>query len=400
LLGRRAGHASDPGPDNLSEIAGRLFEEENVKGVAMLGEVRGVGGCDCEPLVWHGTYALLTQIVLMACAVQGCSPSLDDGNSVTEDLSLFRHDAGEAIAGEELKHTFIFRNPLREPVSAEGKAAIRQDCGCASVELDRKRLEPGEEARVSVSLRTGGRSGPLEHGAVVVWRTDGGQKLPARFRLSAAVEPAIFVDPPQLRFDRREVSEGVAKEFRFTSELPIDWDTLRFCCPSDYAEVNVMPPDEQGGRCTLRFSIPPEVGSVSTTIRARARVGGDSKRLAGVEVMALAKATAEHPVQLAWKPRIVPVRMDRPGRRATAQFLMWGEHLHGGQNSVDSVQCSGYEVAFSVQPAAADGLLLDLELAPKDQPGPLEPGALEVQLNDAGRVRIPFFVTSLPDVSP
>lgn len=104
-MGRRAGHASDPRLDKLSEIARRLFAEQNVKGVAMSRKVRDV----------LAGLTLPVRLVVLAraeCAVGGNSDSAESsGDRVLEEILSTWKARANSIQTLRIRARFYPRGP-------------------------------------------------------------------------------------------------------------------------------------------------------------------------------------------------------------------------------------------------------------------------------------------------
>jgi hypothetical protein len=214
------------------------------------------------------------------------------------------------------------------------------------------------------------------------------------FRLAGKAEPAIIIDPPSLRFDRREVAQGVAKHFTLSSRLPIDWQTLSVTSSSSCAQLALVPAGPGAGRFSVRFSIPRGEGDVAASLMVAARVRESSPQVPGFMVSATAYAFAEHPVALAWKPELVAIRFNRAKQSGRGQLALWGEDLAGGGGAIESVSCEGYRVEHAARHSAGDVVMVDLTFSG----GPPEPSTSQktLVLRLAGRepIRIPVVLSS------
>lgn len=88
--------------------------------------------------------------------IQG-SPSdeVDDDWSTIEWKTL-KHDFGEIVQGEKVKHVFSFKNVGDKPVKIK---SVNPSCGCTTPDWTRKEIEPGENGIVTVVFDSHARSG-------------------------------------------------------------------------------------------------------------------------------------------------------------------------------------------------------------------------------------------------
>src|SRR5262249_21516967 len=130
----------------------------------------------------------------------------------TEELSF---DAGRVIAGEVLTHTFHMKNSSPEAIAVKQEKDIQLDCGCSAIEPKTRVLQPGDQADVTVTVRTGDlkrKKGPFAHGGKIWWTAESGRRHVTSLLLRGEVLPPFASDPPVLTFTPEEVKSGAAKE--------------------------------------------------------------------------------------------------------------------------------------------------------------------------------------------
>ncbi len=106
------------------------------------------------------------QIFTMLILLTSCGTGADSGQGFTEasvhegggyiEFRNIRHDFGTVRHGEQLVHTFRYRNTGDAPLVIHSASA---DCGCTVPEFDGRPLGPGEEGSLRVVFDTRGFRG-------------------------------------------------------------------------------------------------------------------------------------------------------------------------------------------------------------------------------------------------
>jgi hypothetical protein len=105
-------------------------------------------------------------------------------------------DLGEVAQGQKLTATFQLVNRFRTPIEIQG---VQRGCACASAEVSRRILKPGEETTLTLVWATGAMRGQQEISADVVFvvnETVRAKSVAVRGR----VEPDIHYSPDKLNF--------------------------------------------------------------------------------------------------------------------------------------------------------------------------------------------------------
>jgi uncharacterized protein DUF1573 len=88
---------------------------------------------------------------------------------VTDPLAVVEPavNAGQVYAGQALKHEFTVRNVGKDTLSISD---LRASCGCAAPTIDRRVLQPGESAQITLEINTLSQpAGPIRWTATVCW---------------------------------------------------------------------------------------------------------------------------------------------------------------------------------------------------------------------------------------
>ena len=63
---------------------------------------------------------------------------------------------GEVKAGEEVCHTFYFKNTGENNLLIK---SVKTDCGCTTVNYDKAPVKPGKEGKIEIAFNSRGRNG-------------------------------------------------------------------------------------------------------------------------------------------------------------------------------------------------------------------------------------------------
>ena len=160
-------------------------------------------------------FAALVMSASACLSVLALSGSPADGGLVVESPV---HDFG-TVPPTTLTHEFKLRNASRHPIELLHSL---KSCGCTSVVMPARRLQPGESATARCEVDTRGRRGPFNSRVTVVyWKMDGkasaadGQSLQCSLR--ATVDPVVDVLPDELAF---AIGKSEGKRLTLSSSEP------------------------------------------------------------------------------------------------------------------------------------------------------------------------------------
>lgn len=174
-------------------------------------------------------------------------------------------DFGERAETETVTHVFTIRNAGRRVLTLYG---FRESCGCAVSILSERRLPPGAESRVRVSLSLKGLRGRQRH-TILIESSD--RRTPRLvLALTGLVRTDVAMRPAQVFFGRLppdgEASRDVAVEVEpgrrpvrvLRVEPDVEW--IRADFESDGTEAG-------GGRIQIRILPPLPEGVIHATVR-------------------------------------------------------------------------------------------------------------------------------------
>src|SRR5205085_9102339 len=100
-------------------------------------------------------------------------------------------------------------------------------CSCSTPEFSARHLEPGEQASLTVTWRTGHARGPTRANLQVVFQLADGAVGSKVLGIQANIIPDLYYDPPELVFVR-----GVVKieRVQFTSGRQKDFTIRKVSC--------------------------------------------------------------------------------------------------------------------------------------------------------------------------
>lgn len=155
------------------------------------------------------------------------------------------HDFGNVGQMETLRAEFRLTNHF--PTAVTIKDMIK-GCSCADAEISSERLEPGQEATLTIGWRTGSRRGKTSEVVTVLARPEGTPgSVGIQLRMKAHVEPDVHCDPDEIRFERQQSG---AVTLRFTPGRMAD---VRI--QSVYASVSALQTfvDPTAGTVVVRY---------------------------------------------------------------------------------------------------------------------------------------------------
>lgn len=160
----------------------------------------------------------------------GCGEIQDEpvgaeGNNAADAALDF--DAGDLLRGETARHVFSFTNNATETLTLDPDKDIRKTCGCTRPEIEKLTLQPGETTDVTLLVDTKSKTGSFSESSALVWRDAKGAEHPTKYRLSGRVVSPLVFSPNAVLLETKDLVEGKEFEIRVTSELDIDWSSMR-----------------------------------------------------------------------------------------------------------------------------------------------------------------------------
>lgn len=114
------------------------------------------------------------------------NPSSADGikKSNTPEIQFEKqeHDFGKILQGEQVSHTFKFKNIGNAPLIITN---VEKTCGCTSPEYSKEPVKPGEEGKIVITYDSKGHKGFQNKRLVVKANTNPSESI---LRIKAQVE--------------------------------------------------------------------------------------------------------------------------------------------------------------------------------------------------------------------
>lgn len=318
-----------------------------------------------------------------------------DGSSVTTALNefeAFEHDAGDAIAGTLVSHSFIFLNSSTKELVIDRDDDIAKYCGCTELRVGTRKLAAGGKTSVSVSVDTTGRFGVTQKGGSIVWTAVDGTRRVVQFSLACDVIPAFETVPAAMSFGADDVSQGTVKEIRVSSRLPIDWMTICATTTSTTFEVVDCTGERAGGGLfRIKCLAQPEMEAEQAFARISAELrssDGESRR----RVSAILPLVFRQVIALEARPLLATMHAGADGS-GTTKLLLSGPQLLS--HKVDSVTADGFDIGWSWHAAQRDVGFLTARLRPLSQQPP-QRGELAIECGPGKPLLVPFAFLKVP----
>ncbi len=319
--------------------------------------------CPCGCLGVFGASLCLVVVV-------GCRDQAATLGTLLSDSSVHRWDAGRVTEGDAVSHDFIFRNECGTRIFIANEASdIRENCGCAGVEVDRLQLNPRESARIRMNVNTSGRQGDVDAAAKVTWSTGAGETLTKKesvFVMKLFVQPALVAEPKKISFGEGDVLAGRTKTLRVTSLVDVDWNSLRIETATRHFNGCRVESSESGA--LVHVTCVPEgiqraiTDSVILTASSEMKYGGEVERFRATVPLCFRpdpkKAVSIH-------PSVVAAKIGFERYCAEGKFLAQTEQSLRIGDRVSSVTCDDYEVDYRVTSSSAYATLVEFALVPR-----------------------------------
>jgi hypothetical protein len=143
-------------------------------------------------------------------------------------------DFGEVRRGDEVVHTFTFRNSGDAELLID---RVKSTCGCTGVLLTEKNIPPGAEGTIKATFRSGNFQGRVTKRILLYSNVPGAE--PVRFTIQGMVNPLLTVTPDRLDFESVPVGQvkTITAVLTNQSEKPVTLLRLRTTNGAFRAEV-------------------------------------------------------------------------------------------------------------------------------------------------------------------
>lgn len=290
-----------------------------------------------------GTPARVALGALLALVSLGCEEASVTSPAADSASHQYVHDAGQAIAGDEIRHDFTATNTLDEAISLSSDMPAEKSCTCLDIQSAASSLAPGESTTVSLKIQVRTADKEFSQGAALVWKTASGGQVPMRFTLRGRGVPPVDAEPGRLSFSAEEIAAGTVKEIALRPNVQIDWSSVRADVSTSDFEIISLPTLDNH---TLRVKCLPAdnargnlFGGLTLTAR---REGGaadvQSRTIAHIEL------SGRQAVRLAVQPSVVPVRFDPATGKGTGQVLLTSDIVDLSPPSVPKAEYPGFDV--------------------------------------------------------
>lgn len=161
----------------------------------------------------------LLGIVACALALVGCSNGNRPASSPHLVVAPDSLHLGTACPGEELKGTFTLRNDGHADLHLDN---LEAGCACAGLRLSRDTLPPGEQAKLTVTVRIRKENDVLTL-PVRIFSNDPTAPVTTCTVHAAAGPPVLRTDPVQLDFGEVAVGTAPAQRLRLLTPDATPW---------------------------------------------------------------------------------------------------------------------------------------------------------------------------------
>ncbi len=104
------------------------------------------------------------------------------GNAPSIKFEHMEHDFGKVLQGEQVSHTFKFKNVGDAPLII---SSIEKTCGCTTPDFSNKPIKPGESGKITVTYDSKGHKGFQNKRLIVKANTNPSETI---LRIKAQVE--------------------------------------------------------------------------------------------------------------------------------------------------------------------------------------------------------------------
>lgn len=279
--------------------------------------------------------------------------------------NYYEYDVGKVLSGQVVSHAFVFANTTGELVVLRDEKDIRKDCGCAAVEPEAQKLEPGASTKVNVTVDTRGKTGRFSYGGIIAWSLPSGEKREATFKLQGEAWPALESEPSSLGFSPDEINGRVAKEIKFKASVPMNWAKATVHGYDHDPQIKVVDwkTSEHGAVCKVECHMPDGVETANGSVAVEVPLAKPRPDFSS--------ATVRIPVQgyqiveFTVAPAQILAKVDKADGHASARLLVRGRKLANSKRPISSITCEGYRVDWRMTEPSKDGVaVVNLELIP------------------------------------
>ncbi len=139
-------------------------------------------------------------------AAEALSPSAGEAAARQPKIRFDQpdYDFGEAEAGDEVEHTFVFENVGDDLLTV---TKVRTSCGCTAALVSDEEVSPGKTGEIKATLLTEGFQGDVKK-SLLVESNDPGNEL-VRLTIAGKVLPEVTVEPRYLHWEDVKPGEPV-----------------------------------------------------------------------------------------------------------------------------------------------------------------------------------------------
>lgn len=252
----------------------------------------------------------------------GCEARLNPKVQTDTPGRLSVHNAGTIMSGQTVQHTFSLINntPLRINLADDD---ISRSCGCSAADITPRQLPPQGQAEVTVEFDSSNKVGEIAEVVTTQWRDPTGTVSEFVFGIRAIVKAPLACAPAELSFSREEVAEGRRKTVELTSDIELDWKSLKVRSNHDALQVRCVrskaSPQLLEIGCFPSPTGEPQQSHIVLSVFERGR---ESSHQATLPVF------WHSPAQLRISPKTVALRRQKDDWAAT--FILTGDKLREG----------------------------------------------------------------------
>jgi hypothetical protein len=173
-------------------------------------------------------------------------------------------DFGTIYQGEDVSHTFVFRNTGNAPLKIE---KVRSTCGCAPALPAKQEIAPGEESSIEVTFRAGLMRGRITKHILV----DTNDPIERRVDLTVTVEVKVEIElvPHGIYIGKLAIGDALKRSIDLYSPEVPSFTILDVV--ADHPGVHVSAPVAVGGKRN-HYRLHVEFGPVEEAGRVNAKV--------------------------------------------------------------------------------------------------------------------------------
>jgi hypothetical protein len=165
-----------------------------------------------------------------------------------------RFDFGRVDQGQEMSHEFSLRNKGTVGLVLQD---VISSCGCAAALPDRKEILPGERAKITVTLRSGGLTSPIEKTVTVL--SNDPNRPAVTLVIRADVQPAYLIQPPVLNIGDIPRGQGAVRDITVRDAKGRQFKINGVTVSHKDLRVEVLPLESSNGSgYRLRASVNPK----------------------------------------------------------------------------------------------------------------------------------------------